>query len=553
MNERTTQFVAVCAIVLIGVAGLFITIGLFNLGNTGTTTTTSDTTTTDTTTETTTDTTTTTTDTTTTDTTTTTTTTTTEEPVELTVLTHHDISFQGIFEPAFLSSSFAIENNIDNIKWRAPAEEFWDDLIDIGEVDVCWGGPPQLYDQLMVGDYLSPLTSTLMQEVESRVNDTIAGVAMKGNNTEDQLCWIGSTLSSFGFTINHVFLSTYSLPVPTTWANLSEPIYGSLLPTIPTIAMANAPYSTSHKYMYDLIVQIMGWDAGWTHLSRMAGSAEIYGGSVETQNAVEIGDNAVCPSMDFDGFLTQSRNPDCEYIVPADGTAISCAPIAIANPNVNMTIAEGFIDFVLSPYGQSLLLDEDLLRLPIMREAFDEPGAIGMDDMYSAFNQTISSTPFVLNMTQSLVTDRSFTKYFESVLTDSHVELANCWSTMVELYYAGNITKSELDAYATLMANPVTIVDPKTSLDEKFTIDYATRINSDMIFDAAYSSTVQSRWTVAAKVQYLSVKSDLDLIAPYLGMETETTKLIGSIQAILTFFFSTGGFVVLAFRGSKYN
>lgn len=553
MSQRTNQIIAVIAVIIIGAGGLFITIGIFQGFGPGTTTTTSDTTTTDITTTTITDPTTTTTGTTTTTDTTTTTTTTIDEPIELTILTRHDIAVQGVFEAAFLSSSFAIENNIFNIKWRSPAEEFWDALINAEPVDVCWGGGPVLFDQLILVDLLSPLTSSLMQEVEARVNDTIAGMSMKRNNTADQLCWIGSKLSTFGFTINHDFLDTYSLPVPTSWANLSEPIYGSLLPAIPTIAMANAPDSTTHKNIYDMIVQMMGWDAGWTHLSRMAGSANIYGGSIEAQAAVQDGDVGVCMSIDFYGFLSQQNYPDCEYIVPSDGTVIFGDPIAIANSTSNKTLAEGFVDFVLSPYGQSLWLDDTILRLPIMREAFDEPGAIGMEGMYSVFNQTIRSTPYAINVTQSLVTDASFTNYFESVLTDSHSELTLCWSKMVDLYYAGNITKTEIDAYAALMADPMIITDPKTSLAEKYTLDYATRINTDMIYDASYRSTVQSRWTVAAKVQYLNVKNDMDILFPLLGLDTETTILMESIPAFLALFFGTSGFVVMASSGSKFD
>ena len=558
VSERNNQIIAVFTIIVIGIGGLFITIGMFQGFNPGTTTTDTTTTTTDTTT-TTTDTTTTTTDatttttdaTTTTDTTTTTTTTTGEESVELTILTRHDISVQGIFETAFLASSFAIENNIVNIRWRAPANEFWDDLIDAEPVDVCWGGGFELFDQLMIGDRLSPLTSSLMQEVESRVNDTIAGMSMKRNNTDDLLCWISTKLSSFGYTINHDFLDTHSLPTPTTWANLSEPIYGSLLPATPTIAMANAPDSMTHKLIYDMIIQMMGWDAGWIHLSRMAGSANIYGGLVEAHMAVENGDVGIGASSDFRGFLSQQNNPDCEYIVPSDGTVIIGDPIAIANSTTNKTIAEGFLDFVLSPYGQSLWLDDDLLRLPVMREAFDEPGAIGMDGMYSAFNQTARSISFAINETQSLVTSASFSAYFESVLTNADTELRNCWSEIVDLYYAGNITKSQLDTYASQMADPVSISDPNTSVVEKFTLEYAIRINNDMIYDGTYASTAKTRWNAAAKIQYVSVLGSLptSLASPYLSRP----DLLSSLQAIITLLIGSGGFAVVALAIPKYD
>jgi len=466
-------------------------------------------------------------------------------------LSRHDISVQDVFESAFLASSFAIENNIDGITWRTPADEYWDDLIEAGTIDVCWGGGSELFDWLITGNYLSPLTSPLMQEVESRVNDTIAGMPAKRNNTADQLVWIGSEISSFGFTVNHDFLESFSLPVPTAWANLSEPIYGSLLPTVPSIAMANAPDSASHKYIYDMIVQLMGWDDGWIHLSRMAGNAAIYGGSIEAQMAVENGERGIIPCIDYYGFRTQSNNPSCEYIVPCDGTVISPDPIAIANSTANKTMAEGFIDFVLSPYGQSLWFDEDIQRLPIMRDAFKVSGVTGVEDLYSIFNQTARSISFAINQTQSLLTSLPFARYYESVLTDSHVELVNCWQGIVEQYYLGTIIKSELDMYASQMGDPVSITDPKTSVLEKFTLDYALRINHDMTYDSAYSSTVQSRWTAAAKIQYLSVYASLPTssLSPYVT----SPSLLNTLQALLTLFIGSGGFAVIALGIQKYD
>ena len=144
--------------------------------------------------------------------TTTTTTTTTTTGTTLTILTRHDISIQGVFESAFLATDFAQEHEISDLKWRSPADEYWDDLITEGTIDVCWGGGPTLFDQLMRDGFLEPLTSTKMQTAAARINDTLAGVDMKRNNTSDELMWVAAAISTFGFTVNHAFLDYYSLP-----------------------------------------------------------------------------------------------------------------------------------------------------------------------------------------------------------------------------------------------------------------------------------------------------------------------------------------------------
>ncbi|MEM2143516.1 MAG: ABC transporter substrate-binding protein, partial [Candidatus Thorarchaeota archaeon] len=251
----------------------------------------------------------------------------------------------------------------------------------------------------------------------------------------------------------------------------------------------------------------LGWDAGWITLARMAGSANIYGGSVETQSAAETGQVGIAMSIDFYGYQTQYRNPDCEYIVPEGQTIVNADPIAIAATTSKMELAEGFIDFVLSPRGQVLWLDESIRRMPILREAFLEPEASEAQDLYAAYNRTVATHGIEFNDTLSVETNSAFIRYFQSVFTHAHTELVNCWTAILSAYFDGRISLIDVDYYAGLMGSPVTIQDPKTLKDEKFTVEYARSINHDMIYDASYASIVASRWTTAAKNQYQYVMS----------------------------------------------
>jgi ABC-type Fe3+ transport system substrate-binding protein len=449
--------------------------------------------------------------TTTTDTTTTTTTTTTPLEGALTILTRHDVMIHNVFEPAFLATDFAVTNGINDIIWKTPTEDYWDDLIQLGQVDVCWGGGPTLFDQLMIEDYLEVLDSPLMVEVASRINSTIAGAVMKRNNSAGDLVWIAAAISSFGFTVNHDFLDTYSLPTPMSWTDLADPIYGSLLKAIPTIAMGNAPDTTSNTRIYEIITQGMGWDTGWVTMARMAGSANIYGGSVETQNAAETGQVGISMSIDFYGYGTQYRNPDCEYILPEGESIVNGDPIAISSTSSHKDLAEGFLDFVLSSYGQSLWLSSSINRMPVMREAFDEPLGIAAPQLYVNYNQTIANVGIYFDDAISLGSKISFIHYFEAVFTDAHTELVDCWDAILKAYTRGTnpISLTELNDLATLMGATVTVADPNTAVMEKFTLAYATEINGDMYSSASFLSAIKTAWTAAAKAQYISVMASV--------------------------------------------
>ena len=472
----------VCAIVVIAIVGVS-AIAFVMLGGLGPTTTT----------------------------TTDTTTTTTPAGGVLTILTRHDVMIHNVFEPAFLASDFAIDNEIGDILWKTPTEDYWDDLIELGQVDVCWGGGPTLFDQLMLEDYLEVLDSPLMVEVASRINSTIAGAVMKRNNTAGDLVWIAAAISSFGFTVNHDFLDTYSLPTPMSWTDLADPIYGSLLKAIPTIAMGNAPDTTSNTRIYEIITQGMGWDTGWVTMARMAGSASIFGGSVEVQNAAETGQVGIAMSIDFYGYGTQYRNSDCEYILPEGESIVNGDPIAIASTSSKKDLAEGFLDFVLSSYGQSLWLHRSINRMPVMREAFDEPLGIAAPQLYINYNQTIANVGIYFNDTISLGSKVSFIHYFEAVFTDAHAELVDCWDAILKAYTRDTnpITLTQLNNLAILMGATVTAEDPNTLVMEKFTLAYATAINGDMYSSASFLNTIKASWTAAAKAQYISVMASV--------------------------------------------
>jgi ABC-type Fe3+ transport system substrate-binding protein len=426
-------------------------------------------------------------------------------PVTLTILTRHDVAIHNVYEAAFLQTDYARDNNITDIDWKTPDASYWDDLIDLGQVDVCWGGGPTVFDQLMIEGRLAAMNSTLLLNAADRIPNELAGADMKRYNSQSELMWIAAAISSFGFTVNHDFLDTHSLPTPTNWTDLADPIWGSLLPAIPTIGMGNAPDTTSNTRIYEIMTQSLGWDEGWINMARMAGSSNIYGGSVETQLSVRTGEVGVAMTIDFYGYQNERLNPDNEYILPADQTIINGDPIAIAANAPHHEQAEHFVDWVLSVPGQLLWLDNSILRMPVLEETFWDPGAAGAEDLYGAFNRTTTTTGIDFNDTLSLEINKAFILYWQSVFTDAQTELVQCWAEIMAKYKADIIDEAGVDYYAGLMGIPVTVSDYTTSVMEKFTLDYCKRINSDMTSYAEYSSAMRVRWTNAAKAQYLSV------------------------------------------------
>jgi ABC-type Fe3+ transport system substrate-binding protein len=425
----------------------------------------------------------------------------------ITILTRHDVAITAAYETAFLASDIARENHITSIVWKSQDGGFWDDVIAAGGVDVLWGGGPTLFDQMQRDGNLQPLNSTKMLGILDRVPDEIAGADMKRLNGNGDVVWVAAAISTFGFTVNHAFLDAHGLPTPNNWTHLAQPIWGSLLPTA-TIAMGNAPKTTSNTRIYEIITQGMGWNAGWVTLARMAGSARLYQGSVETQAAVENQEVGVAMSIDFYGYSTQENNPDCEYILPENESIVNGDPIAIVKDTPKMALAEAFLDYVLSAEGQAIWFTPGVNRMPVLESAFQTPVGLTKSSLYEFFNLTKENVGVDFNDTLSLEINAALIAYFEAVFNDAHDNLELCWSALVDAYYASDITLTQLNTWATMMGTPVNVTYQATS--RQFTEDFAKEINNDMIYSDSFHYNMQTAWTAAANVQYLATLADLN-------------------------------------------
>lgn len=429
----------------------------------------------------------------------------------LTILTRHDTAIHAAYESAFLASDYAKDNNITDLIWKTQDGAFWDSVIGAGGIDVLWGGGPTLFDQMQRDGNLEPLNNTYMLEVVDRVPDEIAGADMKRVDSHGTVVWVAAAISSFGFTVNHAFLDAYSLPTPNNWTHLAQPVWGSLLPTA-TIAMGNAPKTTSNTRIYEIITQGQGWDAGWVTLARMAGSSRLYQGSVETQAAAENQQVGVSMSIDFYGYSTQLNNPDCEYILPEGESIVNGDPIAIVKDTPKMELAEVFVDFVLSAEGQAVWFAQGVNRMPVLESAFHTPVGLQHPDLYESFNATRENVGIDFNDTLSLETNTAFIYYFEAVFNDAHSSLTTTWKALVDAYNGELITLEQFNDLATQMGTPVTITYESTS--RKFTVEFAQEINEEMQDDPIFLSSMQVAWTAAANDQYAQVLSDLNALLP---------------------------------------
>ena len=433
--------------------------------------------------------------------------------VELKIITRHgsDILFKA--RAAFLETDIAAEYEIterEQIKFLNVASSLWVDTITRSDdVDIAWGGGPVVFDLVNNADLLAPLTSDEVSAILDILPDEISGAAAK-RYKDGEVVWVGSAISSFGFTINTEFLETEELPEPTSWSDLGSEIY-ALDPLYP-IGTADPTLSTSNTRMFEIILQTYGWEDGWKLLTRICGNSLIFDRSESVRDAAIQGTIGAGTTIDFYGYTAQLEVPElCKYILPNDGTAVNADPIALVSTSDNPDAAQAFIAWVLSPEGQEIWLDETINRMPMNPEVFNTELGQTRSDLESSYEATMEAITIDFSDDLALSYETSMMFFFKGTLVEAQQDLRTAWNSIVDAKREGKITASEFLELADSLGDPLAIqfTDPESGDTVSFTEAYAQIINDRITTDAEFKETMKNAWREASIERYNQVLDDL--------------------------------------------
>ncbi len=438
-----------------------------------------------------------------------------EEGVTLYVITRHEATIQQKTTDEFLNSQVARELGISRLVFVPAGPNLWLDYIQRGvqlgrPIDVAWGGGPTLFDLVDSHGLLEPLNPdaqpayyAVLYET-SKLPEQIAGVPTYKIGSDGYIHWIGAAISSFGFTINTSMINKYDLPTPETWKDLARPEFAKYLPEKPLVGIANPMKSTSNTRMYEIILQAYGWDEGWRILTLMAANSIIYGGSSDVRDAVIRGDIAVGITIDFYGYTAMHQSPYCKYVLPKGVSIVNADPIAIVKTTKNPVQAAAFVAWVLSEYGgQQVWLDPDINRVPINPRVFNTSAGQQRPDLESAFEEASQAQGINFNDTLAGETEAAMKLYFVATLITPHDDLQNVWAQIAKAYLNGSITKEQFDQLVKMLTDPFEFKDPLTGQNVTFTVEYARKINDQVISNPSIYNTLSREWSDAATNRYL--------------------------------------------------
>jgi phosphoglycerate transport regulatory protein PgtC len=170
--------------------------------------------------------------------------------------------------------------------------------------------------------------------------------------------------SGVGYMWNGTLLQKQGIAAPTSWRDLAHPrFYGQLAVSTPSRS------GTTHMIVENLL-QAMGWQQGWRFILQASGNLEtITARSFSVPEGVASGRFTVGLVIDF---LATAKRYNQKEIAFRYGDPLLLMPAAIAllNHGADPDQAVAFIDFLLSPEGQKILLQPAIGRQPVSGALF---------------------------------------------------------------------------------------------------------------------------------------------------------------------------------------
>ncbi len=216
--------------------------------------------------------------------------------------------------------------------------------------DMFWASAPDAFEVLK-GDNLLQKYKVKIKGIPKKVG------AFPINDPEGY--YKGFAASGYGIMWNTRYLKAKKLPAPGTWADLAKPVYHG------HVGMSAPSRSGTTHLTVETLLQGKGWEKGWAEWKAIAGNFKtVTERSFGVPDGVNSGQFGLGIVIDFFGLSSEASGFPVKFIYPPVTTLVP-ANIAIVKNAPHPKAAAAFIEFLLSPPGQEVLLNPKIRRLPV--------------------------------------------------------------------------------------------------------------------------------------------------------------------------------------------
>ena len=336
-------------------------------------------------------------------------------------------------------------------------------------IDVFFGGGP--FDFIRQAAAGRLIDSGLKQQHPEWFQDDVIPATFTGEAYWDPAgLWVGSVLSSYGMIYNRDAYARLGIAgEPRSWEDLQDPkLQGE-------VALCDPTKSSSIAKAFENIIQQQmqlrweqlatdtsrdraSWESqavaeGWVNglrLVQRVGANARYFTDTSQKPPIDViqGNSAVGLCIDFYGrgsYLATARRVNgaadrIGYFSPPDGTVLSADPIAVLRGAPHFSVAQAFMEYVLSMDGQKLWNFKagvpggparyELRRLPIRRDFYRAEFATGRTD--PSVNPYAATNPLIYHpaWTGGIVAEMAFV--IRVMCLDTHLELVEAWREIIK-------------------------------------------------------------------------------------------------------------------------
>lgn len=222
-------------------------------------------------------------------------------------------------------------------------------------IDLMWASAPDAFEVLKEEGLLAKV------DVQYEgIPDVLGGYPVHDPDGS----YFGFAASGYGIMYNTRYIAANDLPVAQEWEDLKGAEYNG------HVAMSSPSRSGTTHLTVETVLQGEGWDQGWATWKWISGNMNtVTERSFGVPDAVNSGATGFGIVIDFFGLASKASGFPVELVYPSV-TAIVPANIGIIANAPNEEGAKKFVEFVLSPAGQEVLLNPAIMRLPVNPDAY---------------------------------------------------------------------------------------------------------------------------------------------------------------------------------------
>lgn len=273
---------------------------------------------------------------------------------KITILTSFSKDVTDPYKKAFEAAHPGVTVEIQNRNTNAGVK-LLDETRSANAVDIFWASAPDAFEVLKA--------KKLLAAYKPKATGIPEKVGAYPVNDKDGF-YAGFAASGYGIMWNERYVKAKKLPEPKEWQDLAT------APYFDHVSMAAPSRSGTTHLTIEAILQGEGWDKGWRTIKEMSGNfRSVTDRSFGVPDAVNSGQVGYGIVIDFFAFSAQASGFPVKFVYPKVTTIVPANVAVVANAP-NKAGAEAFVEFLLSPAGQELLLDKAIRRLPLRTETY---------------------------------------------------------------------------------------------------------------------------------------------------------------------------------------